>query len=373
MIANGKGAQSQANSAQWKQGAEDSRNPGYVGAILQGTLSLAAIPDERQLREYSAQVRRNSPLVTEEPGAKPPFALGRRSPIRYVFYIIKENRTYDSVFGDMREGNGDPGLLSLSRNRSRRIITRWRANSCCSTTSTTTRKSVPTVIIGSPALTPLITWRSSGPACMPAAAERSGSISHDDPMAFSGRRISSGTCAPAPASPIEVTASSPACGAPNRAGARRQPQPRRATSTPRISAPMAYPAMSDCNRLEIWLTEFREFEKTRRHAALSGALPPRRSHRGARDRARRHRRAMMAENDLALGRIVEAMSHSRFWKETAIFVVEDDAQNGPDHVDCHRTVALLISPYTRRGAWTAPCTRRSSMLRTMELLLGCRR
>ncbi len=59
--------------------------------------------------------------------------------------------------------------------------------------------------------------------------------------------------------------------------------------------------------------------------------------------------AMVAENDLALGRVVEAITKSKFWKETAIFVVEDDAQNGSDHVDAHRTVALVISPYTQPG------------------------
>ena len=59
---------------------------------------------------------------------------------------------------------------------------------------------------------------------------------------------------------------------------------------------------------------------------------------------------MVADNDLALGRVVEAVSKSKFWKETAIFVIEDDAQNGPDHVDAHRTVALVISPYTQAQA-----------------------
>ena len=80
---------------------------------------------------------------------------------------------------------------------------------------------------------------------------------------------------------------------------------------------------------------------------------------------------MVAENDLALGRIVEAISQSRFWKETAIFVIEDDAQNGPDHVDAHRSVALVISPCTRAAApSTARSTPTASMLRTMELILG---
>ena len=79
---------------------------------------------------------------------------------------------------------------------------------------------------------------------------------------------------------------------------------------------------------------------------------------------------MVADNDLALGRVVEAVSKSKFWKDTAIFVIEDDAQNGPDHVDAHRTVALVISPYTKRSYVDSTMYSTSSMLRTMELILG---
>ena len=81
-------------------------------------------------------------------------------------------------------------------------------------------------------------------------------------------------------------------------------------------------------------------------------------------------RAYVADNDVALGRIVEAVSQSKFWAETAIFVVEDDAQNGADHVDCHRTVAYVISPYCRRGSVDSTMYSTSSMLRTIELMLG---
>ena len=84
----------------------------------------------------------------------------------------------------------------------------------------------------------------------------------------------------------------------------------------------------------------------------------------------RRRRPMLADNDLALGRVVEAVSHSKFWKETAIFVLEDDAQNGPDHVDAHRSPALVISPYTKRRHVDSNMYSTSSMLRTMELILG---
>src|SRR5437016_3167745 len=82
--------------------------------------------------------------------------------------------------------------------------------------------------------------------------------------------------------------------------------------------------------------------------------------------------AMVAENDLALGLLVEGISSSKFWKETAIFVVEDDAQNGSDHVDAHRSVCLVISPYTQSGKVDSTMYSTASVLRTMELILGLR-
>ena len=81
-------------------------------------------------------------------------------------------------------------------------------------------------------------------------------------------------------------------------------------------------------------------------------------------------RAMVADNDLALGRIVEAVSKSRFWPETVILVTEDDPQAGLDHVDGHRTVGLVISPYTRRNAVVRTNYNQISLLRTIELILG---
>src|SRR4029453_14674747 len=81
-------------------------------------------------------------------------------------------------------------------------------------------------------------------------------------------------------------------------------------------------------------------------------------------------RAMVADNDFALGRIVEAITQSRYWKESAIFVLEDDAQNGPDHVDAHRSVLLSIGPFSRRRSLDSTLYTTSGVLRTMELILG---
>jgi hypothetical protein len=79
---------------------------------------------------------------------------------------------------------------------------------------------------------------------------------------------------------------------------------------------------------------------------------------------------MIADNDFALGRVVDAISNSPFWKDSAIFVVEDDAQSGPDHVDSHRSVALVASPFARRAFVDHTFYSTSGMLRSMELVLG---
>jgi hypothetical protein len=79
---------------------------------------------------------------------------------------------------------------------------------------------------------------------------------------------------------------------------------------------------------------------------------------------------MVADNDLALGRIVEAISQSRFWPESAIFIVEDDAQGGTDHVSGHRTTGWIVSPYARRGVLDSAYYTQIDMIRTMEQILG---
>jgi hypothetical protein len=81
-------------------------------------------------------------------------------------------------------------------------------------------------------------------------------------------------------------------------------------------------------------------------------------------------KAQVASNDVAVGKIVEAITKSRVWPEFAIFIIEDDAQNGPDHVDSHRTAGLVISPYVKRGVVDSEMYSTVSMLRTVELLLG---
>jgi hypothetical protein len=118
-----------------------------------------------------------------------------------------------------------------------------------------------------------------------------------------------------------------------------------------------------------WEREFREFE-------AGGNLPELSFVRLGNDHTNGTRagsatpRSYMADNDLALGRLVDVVSHSRYWKDTAILVTEDDAQNGPDHVDAHRTLALVISPYTQAGKVDSTHYDTASMVATIEDLLG---
>jgi len=125
----------------------------------------------------------------------------------------------------------------------------------------------------------------------------------------------------------------------------------------------------DGRRIDVWLKEFTTED-------VSGQVPALSIIRLGNDHTNGTRpgmptpRAMVAENDLALGRLVEAISASRVWKESAIFVLEDDAQSGPDHVDAHRSLALAISPFSRRRVVDSTMYTTSGLLRTMELILG---
>jgi hypothetical protein len=127
----------------------------------------------------------------------------------------------------------------------------------------------------------------------------------------------------------------------------------------------------DVDRAKIFLAEFAEYEKTGVMPRLT-LLRLGNDHTSGTAVGRIAPLSAVADNDYALGMIVEAVSKSRFWPRTAIFVLEDDAQNGPDHVDSHRSPAFVISPYVKRRSVDSTMYNTASMLRTMELILGLR-
>jgi hypothetical protein len=126
---------------------------------------------------------------------------------------------------------------------------------------------------------------------------------------------------------------------------------------------------SDLARADRFISELRRYEREGDMPRLQIVRLPN-DHTAGTSVGKLTPQAYVAENDLALGRVVEAVSHSRFWASTAIFVVEDDAQDGPDHVDAHRSIAYVISPYAHHGAVDSTHYSTTSMLRTMELILG---
>jgi hypothetical protein len=139
------------------------------------------------------------------------------------------------------------------------------------------------------------------------------------------------------------------------------------------SSDHAYPGfnlfVSDQTRYAEWLREFQGYARSGNLPTVEFVKFPR-DHTCGTSPACPTPQAMVADSDWALGQLVDTVSHSRFWKDTAIFVTEDDAQNGPDHVDAHRTVAHVISPYTQTGKVDSTFYSTVSLLRTMELLLG---
>ncbi len=126
---------------------------------------------------------------------------------------------------------------------------------------------------------------------------------------------------------------------------------------------------SDAKRADRFIAEFKRFDTDGGMPRLQIIRLPN-DHTSGTSPGKLTPSAFVAQNDLALGRIVDTVSHSRFWPQTAIFVVEDDAQNGPDHVDAHRTLAFVISPYTRRAAVDSTMYSTTSLLHTIELILG---
>jgi phosphoesterase family protein len=127
--------------------------------------------------------------------------------------------------------------------------------------------------------------------------------------------------------------------------------------------------ITDAKRYDSWLAEFRQFEANRNLPQLSIIRLPNDHTAGTRAGAPTPR-AMLADNDLALGRMIETISNSVYWADSAVFIVEDDAQSGPDHVDSHRSILLAAGPFLKRGSVDHTFYTTSGVLRTIELILG---
>ena len=383
-ILSGKGLSSAANPRGRHAGLN--QGPEYIGSMLWGSLTTLDTPTEAKLREYTATAL----FVTPDTGksqltpAKAPLRsviprkVGAPSPIKYVFYVIRENRTYDQVLGDLPQGNGDPSLTLFGEN----------------TTPNAHALARQFVLLDNFYVDAEVSY--DGHA-FSTGAWATDAVEKIWPMNYGRRearylsegggtmRNQYGNLAAGPRGYLWDAAarkgvSYRSYGEFSIPGAEIRwdegMKPPYSGSVPGLKDHVhpTYPpynlSIPDNQRIDVWLEEFREFER-------NGALPRLNILRLGNDHTAGTRpgsrtpRAMIAENDHALGRFVEAVSKSRYWKETAIFVLEDDAQNGSDHVDAHRSIGFIISPYTqRKGVVDSTLYTTSGFLRTMELILG---
>jgi YVTN family beta-propeller protein len=445
----------------------------YSVPLVAGNLSALPEPSERRLVRHTQSVMRNNNLV----GAERRELFGGRSPIRHVIYVIKENRTYDQVFGDLgasgdgTRADGDAAIAIFgagSAARTRRgepqnvapnhralalrfgLFDRFFVNAEASpdghnwsTAAFSTdyldkayrwgysdrgrtydyegfnrmpsvwpnadappafapgdgaeemaaffRRYIPylhgrrdvtepeTLYLWDAAARAGLTYRNYG--------EFVGTMSAADVVSYRTNRGKSYPDLTPTVSAVPTKRSleghhSPAfrnfdMQTPDAVTVESYRAARESNGT---VDPLVAPASGDArtrgySRMAVWLEEFRGFVAARVTGRGEGLpnfsivrLPN--DHTAGVEAERPTAQFYVADNDYALGRLVEAVSDSPYWKDTAILVVEDDAQDGPDHVDCHRSVALLISAYNRPGALVHEFHNTVSFIRTIELLLG---
>jgi YVTN family beta-propeller protein len=335
----------------------------YIGGLFRGTLSILAEPDEARLSAYSQAVYHNSPynqtsdyLSEGEEGNPIPMRVGDASPIKYVFYIIKENRTYDQVLGDMAEGNGDPSLVLFGE----KITPNQHAIA---------REFVllDNFYVNGEVSADGHNW--SLGAYATDYLEKNWPTNYSD---RGGTYDSEGT--------REIANNKhfiwDIC---KRYGVSYRTYGEFADD---YKANIPVLEGHFCTFFTSWdqrvrdTVRFGQWKRDFDSLLAFNAVPKFNSLRFINDHTeglsfgRPTPFAHAADNDLAVGMFVDYLSHSKIWNECAIFIVEDDAQNGPDHVDAHRTTAYVAGGFVKEGFVDHTLYSTSSMLRTIELILG---
>src|SRR5438309_3917415 len=353
-VANGKGAGSGPNP----EGT-------YIGRVITGSVSIIPVPDSATLARYTRQVYALSPYSNAALRGVSPNRLTAYPPIRHVVYIIRENRTYDQVFGDVRAGNGDRTLAIFNDSvtpNAHTIARRWVL--------------FDNFYVDGEVSADGHEW-----------TDRAFAGDYNEktwPLNYSTRRPGGFTSGEDLANPRgaylwdaarrqglwvvnfgEGTVSE--LDAPDAGTNIRTPIPGLQDIT--VSN---YPGfvldIPDTTRARIVADSVGSWDEHGRFPDL-GILWLPRDHTRGRHAGEPTPRAMVADNDLALGRIVERLSQSPAWASLGVFVLEDDAQNGPDHVDAHRSVLLVASPYARRGVVDSTFYTTSSVVRTIGEIL----
>lgn len=352
----------------------------YIGYLLGGNIEALSDADLEEL------ITGRRTLIQQVYGAAPRDLNGHdrelihyfsakgntHAPVRHVIYVIKENRTYDQVLGDMVEGNGAPDLVlfgeSVTPNHHALahefvlydnfyvdgdVSADGHVWSTAASSTDYVNKLWPSFYARR------LKYDFVGP-------DYDGDDDHDHPIAIPG---SGSIWDLAQKSGISYRDYGEWCidDDDHPGSTRAYLRGLKGHFDPKYVDEIG--VVTDVKRLQEWEREFREFEKRGDLPQLTIMHLPNDHTRGTKPGSFTPR-AMVADNDLALGQLVDIVSHSRFWPETAIFVLEDDAQDGPDHVDAHRSPLLIASPYVRHGAVEHAHFSTTSVLKTIEQILG---
>jgi len=375
-VANGKGLSSLANpqgpnplgrrqEVNYQQGDLKKVQPvQYIAGLFKGAMSIFPEPNEKLLGDYSALVYQNTPYTKNgelqakgETGNPVPMKVGDGSPIKYVFYIIKENRTYDQVLGDMKEGNGDTSLVLFGEH----ITPNQHALA---------REFVlfDNFYVDAEVSMDGHSWSMGGYAndyleknWVTSYGGRGGSYDGEGHRAIANNKggFIWDHC--------------------QRAGVSFRTYGEFADDQkPNIPVLEGHFCRGyrgwdlgfyDTARVTQWKSDFDSL-------VAANALPRLNTVRLGNDHTEGLRKgrlspfAHVADNDLAVGEFVEYLSKSPVWKESVVFVLEDDAQNGPDHVDAHRSPVYMAGGMVKRHFVDHTMYSTTSVLRTMELILG---
>ena len=373
-VTNGKGLSSSANpngpnpvsskSAQFKgANPEAVRGTQYIGGLFKGTLSIFDFPDEKTLADYSKIVYENTPYSKTkekesegEKGNPIPTKLGQKSPIKYVFYVIKENRTYDQVLGDVKGGNGDTTLCLFPE----RITPNQHA-------IVKDFVLLDNFYVDAEVSADGHNWSM--------AAYANDYVEKTWVTSYGGR---GGTYDYEGSRDIAHPKNGFIWDYAQRAGVSFRSYGEFAEQRMKLpnlknNCSLKYPgynlSIKDVTRFEAWKADFDSL-LTKNSVPNLNIIRLGNDHTAGARVGMPTTEAMVADNDLAVGKLVEHLSKSGIWEQSVIFILEDDAQNGSDHVDAHRSTAYVAGGFVKRGYVDHTMYSTSSMLRTMELILG---
>lgn len=336
----------------------------YIGGgLFRGTMSIINVPDEKTAGAYSKAVYENTPyskeneLIAEgEEGNPIPRKVGDPSPIKYVFYVIKENRTYDQVFGDMPEGNGDPDLVLFGEEvtpnhhaiaREFVLLDNFYVNGEVSADGHNwTMGAYATDYLEK-------NWPTS-------YGGRGGSYPGEGAREVANNKVFFWDLCKQHGVSYRTYGEFVSGGKP----------------TLEVLKDNYCPYFTEWDESVRDTVRFYQWKRDFDSLLAINAVPQFNTIRFINDHTQGLSLgkptpfAHVADNDLALGLFVEYLSHSPIWNETLIISVEDDAQNGPDHVDAHRSIALLAGGFVKQGFVDHTPYTTTSLLRTMELVLG---